>query len=97
MHNLPNKVTPTTPIAHNSHGSPLSSTHLLENSTMDFRLNCEEVMAFDTKKFLHMKKAEKLHVNIRTLSSLKKTLRRSCFRTTGSLRFSVARDCTCWT
>jgi hypothetical protein len=68
VHNLPSKVVPTTPTAQNSHGSPLSSPHQLENSTMDFRLNCEEVMAFDTKRFLHMKKAEKLHVNIRSRS-----------------------------
>lgn len=36
----------------------------LDGSAMDFRLNCDEAMNFDTKKFLSHKKAEKLHVNI---------------------------------
>ncbi len=64
---------------------------------MDFRLNCEEVMTFDTKKFLHMKKAEKLHVNIRTLLSSKKASKKSSSRTTGSSLSSEEKACTCWT
>lgn len=36
----------------------------LEASNMEFRLNCEDAISFDTKKFLGSKKAEKLHVNI---------------------------------
>lgn len=64
---------------------------------MDFRLNCEDAMCFDTKKFLSYKKAEKLHVNISSFVLSQKTWRRSFCLTTGSSLSSAAKVCTCWT
>ena len=43
---------------------------LMETSSTEFRLNCEDAIQFDTKIFLQHKKAEKLHVNIQGLEKI---------------------------